>query len=169
MTCSLSPHLSLNCIKTEDIFHLQNSSMLLLSRVYQLWFPFFCSHSMLGEGGHQVERIWVLYLKFLRYHDFFYPVSFPFVQIYQHLLNIYHKQCLCLAWIRDSKLGLYSLPLPSCYKYSLYQSGPWPRTEWMLTMDSDENLMKGLNTRVWMQLKQKSDQRHQASRSCYHS
>lgn len=166
MTCSLPHDFSLNCIKTEDIFQLQNSSMLLLSRLSQSWFSFFCSHSILGKGGHLMERIWVQCLKFLWYHNFFYPPSFPFVQIYQHLLNIYHKQCLCLAWTRGSNLGFYSLPLPSCYKYSLYQSGPWPETECMLILDSDENVMKALIIEVWMQLrKPTSEQRPQASRS----
>lgn len=74
-----------------------------------------------------------------------YPVSHPFVQIYQHLLNIYYKQCqaLCLACVGVLKWD-YSLLLLSCYKYSLCQSGPWPEKEYTLTLDSDENLMKGL-------------------------
>ena len=73
-----------------------------------------------------------------------YPVSFPVFQIYWLLLNIYCQECLALwlAFSGGSEMGLYSLPFLSRYKYSLYQSGPWEETEYMLTMDFDENYQR---------------------------
>lgn len=105
---------------------------------------FFCLHSILGKEGHPMERVWSHFSNCCEAPP--YPVPYPFLQIYWHLLDMYLG--LGLACSGGSVPSLFHLVINS-----LYDSGPWPEREYMLTLDSDEYLMKGLLTGVWMELR----------------